>query len=386
MRALYILLLFFFASCGEKETPIPDIKAEGIRIVENIQGDVIWSNENVYILSGRITVVPGSTLTIEPGTIIKGESGSGANAASLLISRGARIYAEGTAQLPIIFTSIADEITPEDVKLGIFESPNLRQDITGLWGGLIVLGNAPISASTETSQIEGIPTSDYHGLYGGSDSVDNSGVLKYISIRHGGTNIGSGNEINGLTLGGVGSNTVVENIEIVANQDDGIELFGGTVNVRNLVVWNVGDDAIDTDQAWSGTIDNFLVVSPQGHCFELDGPEGILLGKHTIKNGSVIASHDIFYAIDLINTDENSRVSLENIYFTEILPGQKINRTFHPDGEVDFIDIFLNTQVLQDCVTGDVPENVHLGGNSQIDSESFSWSWVHFQGIFQILQ
>jgi hypothetical protein len=77
---------------------------------------------------------------------------------------------------------------------------------------------------------------------------------------------------------------------------------------------------------------------------------------------------------------------LENIYFTEILPGQKINRTFHPDGEVDFIDIFLNTQVLQDCVTGDVPENVHLGGNSQIDSESFSWTWVHFQGIFQILQ
>jgi hypothetical protein len=386
MRALYILLLIFFASCGEKETPIPDVKTEGIQIVENIQGDVNWSNENVYILSGRITVTPGSTLTIEPGTIIKGESGSGANAASLLISRGARIYAEGTEQLPIIFTSVADEITPEDVRVGIFESPNLRQDITGLWGGLIVLGNAPISASTETSQIEGIPTSDNYGLYGGSSPEDNSGVLKYVSIRHGGTNIGSGNEINGLTLGGVGSGTVVENIEIVANQDDGIELFGGTVNVRNLVVWNVGDDAIDTDQSWSGTIDNFLVVSPQGHCFELDGPEGNLLGKHTIKNGSVIASHDIFYAIDLINTDENSRVSLENIYFTEILPGQKINRTFHPSGDVEFVNIFLDAEVLQDCIVGDIPESVHLGGNSQIDSEGFSWTWVHFQGIFQILQ
>ena len=82
-------------------------------------------------------------------------------------------------------------------------------------------------------QIEGIPASDLNGLYGGTEATDNSGVLKYISIRHGGANIGEGNEINGLTLGGVGSGTTIENIEIVANDDDGIEWFGGTVNVKN---------------------------------------------------------------------------------------------------------------------------------------------------------
>lgn len=110
---------------------------------------------------------------------------------------------------------------------------------------MIVLGYAPISADALTAQIEGIPPSDPNGLYGGDQPFDNSGVIKYVSIRHGGTNIGEGNEINGLTLGGVGSNTIIENIEIVANQDDGIEWFGGTVNVTNVVLWNVGDDAVD---------------------------------------------------------------------------------------------------------------------------------------------
>ena len=111
-------------------------------------------------------------------------------------------------------------------------------------------------------QIEGIPSSDANGLYGGNNDEDNSGVMTYISIRHGGANIGEGNEINGLTLGCVGSGTVISNIEVVANQDDGIEWFGGTVNVSNAVVWNAGDDAIDTDQAWAGTLDNFVVVTP----------------------------------------------------------------------------------------------------------------------------
>ena len=140
--------------------------------------------------------------------------------------------AEGTADAPIIFTSVADEISPEDVAAGNFGSPNLLPTMDGLWGGVIVLGKAPISASADEVQIEGIPTSDTNGLYGGDSPDDNSGKLRYISIRHGGANIGEGNEINGLSLGGVGTGTVVENIEIVSNQDDGVEWFGGTVNVQ----------------------------------------------------------------------------------------------------------------------------------------------------------
>ena len=171
-----------------------------------------------------------------------------------------------------------------------------------------------------------------NGLYGGTDAADNSGVLKYISIRHGGTNIGSGNEINGLSLGGVGSGTVVEHIEIVANQDDGIEWFGGSVNVSNVVVWNVGDDGIDTDQSWSGTLDNFFVITSLGHSFELDGPEGSMEAGHTIQNGSIVTSvgddpEDPDRASeDLINVDENSIVDLKNLYFTGVIDGQKINR------------------------------------------------------------
>jgi hypothetical protein len=92
--------------------------------------------------------------------------------------------------------------------------------------------------------------------------MDNSGVFKYVSIRHGGTSIGSGNEINGLTLGGVGSETVIKNIEIVANADDGIEWFGGTVSITGAIIWNCFDDALDTDQAWNGTVSNFIVVTP----------------------------------------------------------------------------------------------------------------------------
>ena len=251
------------ASCGtDPKDPIDPIKTNKV-ITSNITSNTTWYADTVYQLGGRITVTSGATLTIQPGTVIKGEAGTGSNATALLVARGGKLMAEGTASLPIIFTSVADEITPEMVAAGNFASPNLDPTVNGLWGGLIVLGNAKISPKPGTAgellevQIEGIPTSDPNGLYGGNNDADNSGSIKYVSLRHGGTNIGSGNEINGMTFGGVGSGTVVENIEIVANQDDGVEWFGGTVSAKNVVVWNAGDDGLDTDQSWAGTCDNF---------------------------------------------------------------------------------------------------------------------------------
>ena len=253
-------------------------------VTENVTANTTWTADKIWILGSRIAVTSGVTLTIEPGTIIKGQAGTGANATALIIARGAKINAVGTAAAPIIFTSIADEIQP-----GQIASPNLDPTLSGLWGGLMIMGNAPISADAASVQIEGIPASDPNGLYGGSDAADNSGVVKFISIRHGGANIGEGNEINGLTLGGVGNGTVIENVEVVANQDDGIEFFGGTVNVTNALVWNAGDDAIDTDQAWAGTLNNFIVVcgNQTDHALEIDGPEGSLLAGHTLTNGTV---------------------------------------------------------------------------------------------------
>lgn len=292
-------------SVNEEQTVVP--------VSGNVTENTTWETGKVYVLESRIAVVSGVTLTIQPGVIVKGQAGTGANATALLVARGGKIMAEGTADAPIIFTSVADEIMP-----GQIASPNLEPTLNGLWGGLLILGNAPISADAPSVQIEGIPASDQNGLYGGDNPTDNSGVLKYVSIRHGGTNIGEGNEINGLTLGGVGSGTVIENVEVVSNQDDGIEWFGGTVSVKNAIVWNAGDDAIDTDMSWAGTLDNFVVINAGDECFELDGPEGTMEAGHIIRNGSVNALE----ADGLVDLDDNSIVEMTAIYFFGVSAGQ----------------------------------------------------------------
>ncbi|WP_339923900.1 hypothetical protein [uncultured Cyclobacterium sp.] len=281
-----------------------------VKIEDNITSDMVWETGKIYVLGGRITVVAGVELSIQPGVIVKGEAGSGANATALVIARGATIEAEGTADQPIIFTSIADEIMP-----GMVASPNLDADIDGLWGGLLVLGKAPSSFAGNVSevQIEGIPPSDTNGLHGGDDPEDYSGKLKFISIRHGGANIGEGNEINGLTLGSVGSKTIIENIEVIGNQDDGIEWFGGTVSVKNAIIWNAGDDALDTDMAWSGTLDNFIVITggSTDHALEIDGPEGSFNDGHTLQNGIIVGNN----VSELGDFRDGARGTFKNILF-----------------------------------------------------------------------
>ena len=251
--------------------------------------NTVWTANNIYQLNQKVVVPSGVTLTIEPGTIIKGSAGTGSLASALIVARGATIIAQGTANQPIIFTSTSD-----DIEVGQTAGTNLDQNDRGLWGGLVILGNAPCSFSGDLleAQIEGIPADDTFGLYGGSDSVDNSGIIEYVSIRHGGALIGEGNEINGLTLGGVGNGTTINNVEVVANVDDGIEFFGGTVNVSNVLVWSQGDDAIDIDQAYSGTVDNAVVVlgDISDHAFEIDGPEGTGAGAFTLRNATIIGN------------------------------------------------------------------------------------------------
>ena len=313
-----LLLITLFISCDDDSSPVnPGEGGEGseevVTITDNITSDETWKDGTIYVLAGRIAVEAGATLTIEGGAIVKGEAGSGANSTALVVARDATLNANGTADAPIIFTSVADEITPEMVDSGEFGSPNLNPNQRGLWGGIIVLGNAPISASSTPASIEGIPSTDKNGLYGGDNAGDSSGTITYVTIRHGGTNIGEGNEINGLSLGGVGTGTTIENIEIVANQDDGVEWFGGTVNVTNVLVWNNGDDALDTDQAWSGTVENVIAVNPAGSLMELDGPEGAFIGTgHTITNFTGYAGEETLFLVD---TDGNTDVNLSNALF-----------------------------------------------------------------------
>ncbi len=337
----FISLVLLFASCTdegcEEDCPegavqLIDCSCEilgntdsSISVISNITSDETWTAGNEYLLEARITVESGATLTIEPGTVIKGGPGALVNATSLMVARGAKLIANGTETAPIIFTSSSDELTSNMVLAGNYTSPNLDNNVNGLWGGLIILGNAPISAlnmadeDASEVQIEGIPTSDLNGLYGGNDPNDNSGSLSYISIRHGGTNIGNGNEINGLTLGGVGSGTVISGVEVVANQDDGIEFFGGNVSVDNVLVWNCGDDGLDSDQAWNGTCTNWIVALPNGgSALELDGPEGSFAqGCHTLDSGTIYAGSNIDHIIDC---DDNTNVGITNLYVLGVDP------------------------------------------------------------------
>ncbi|MBM3169860.1 MAG: hypothetical protein FJZ76_11420 [Bacteroidetes bacterium] len=312
--AFFLLGCIAFTGCiqgNEKpETENGGNAGSNVFVNGNITANTTWTTGKVYVLSGRITVTAGATLIIQPGVIVKGEVGTGANASALVIARGAKINAVGTPTQPIIFTSVADEIKP-----GQIASPNMDPTLEGLWGGILILGNAKgsFAGGVTEIQIEGIPASDTNGLYGGNNDADNSGVLKYISIRHGGANIGEGNEINGLTLGAVGSGTVIENVEVVANQDDGIEWFGGTVSVKNALVWNSGDDAVDTDQAWAGTLDNFIVIcgTNTDHALEIDGPEGTYNAAHAVTNGSVKGHPKSEFG----DYRAGARGSFENIYF-----------------------------------------------------------------------
>ncbi|NOY77580.1 MAG: T9SS type A sorting domain-containing protein [Calditrichaeota bacterium] len=212
---------------------------------------VVWASDNTYVLHGFVFVDSTATLTIEPGTIIKGSPGQGANASALIVARGAKIFAEGTVDRPIIFTALADDVTdPNDLPL----------DARGLWGGVILLGRARINTAARVGQIEGIPSTEPRGAYGGTDDNDTSGVMKYVSIRYGGTDISAGNEINGLTFGAVGRGTVIDYIEVLNNKDDGYEWFGGTVQTKHLISAFNADDGFDYDEGFRGKGQFWFVI------------------------------------------------------------------------------------------------------------------------------
>ena len=222
-------------------------------------GDVTLNANTTYVLNGFVFVNEGQTLNIQAGTIIKGASGQGERASALVVARGATINANGTADMPIIMTAEADQIF-RDSDGNLCKTGGLDAAARGLWGGLMVLGSAGLNSAPGETAIEGIPTTEERGLYGGTNDDDNSGTLRYVSIRHGGTDIGAGNEINGLTLGGVGRGTTIEHIEVFANNDDGIEWFGGTVNTKFLAVSYCKDDGMDYDEGFRGMGQFWLVV------------------------------------------------------------------------------------------------------------------------------
>jgi hypothetical protein len=258
MKTIYyssILILLFslmFSSCRKSDYEVTENQIT-IRDQGEGTGTVTWTKDNNYILEGFVFVNDDQVLTIEAGTVIRAKTGQGSAASALIVARGGKIIARGTSSEPIVFTVEDDDL-----------EGSVPVDAQGLWGGLIILGNAPLNLSNGEAHIEGIPLTEPRGVYGGPDPEDDSGILQYVSIRHAGTNIGEGNEINGLTLGAVGSTTTIDHIEVISCADDGFEFFGGNVDCKYLVSALNGDDAFDFDLGYQGKGQFWLAIQDPG--------------------------------------------------------------------------------------------------------------------------
>jgi hypothetical protein len=218
---------------------------------EELTGDITadrhLTKDKSYLMKGRVNVKPGVTLTIDPGVVIKGDN---TTKAILLIEAGAKIQAAGTADEPIVFTSQARE----------------GERKAGDWGGIIVLGKAPInvrdtSGNPIQASVEGILEKGKTGgtLYGGNDPNDDSGTLRYVRIEYAGVVISTDNEVNGLTLAGVGRGTKIDHVQVRQALDDCFEFFGGTVDAKYLVCQGNQDDGFDFDLGYTGRL-QFLVL------------------------------------------------------------------------------------------------------------------------------
>lgn len=207
-----------------------------------------------YILNGTVVIEDGGRLNIPAGTTIKAREGF---SSYLLVAQGGKLYAEGTAANPVVFTA------------------NTTSPTSGYWGGIIINGRAPISGTNADMSDTGLTEIDNNYRYGGSIANDNSGVLSYVQILYAGARSTADIEHNGLTLNGVGNGTTIENLYILESADDAIEFFGGTVNVTNLLAVNPDDDMFDFTQGYSGTLKNCYGVWESNYTSTEADPRGI---------------------------------------------------------------------------------------------------------------
>ena len=300
-------------------------------VTGDITTNTTWNKETLYILDGFVFVTGGAELNIEAGTMIQAKSGQRENASALIVKKDGTIMAEGTADMPIVFTALDDT----------YKGESYDKTIPGLWGGLIVLGEAPTNNSSE-KRIEGIPE-EYNAYYGGSEAGDNSGILKYISIRHGGTNIGAGNEINGLSLGGVGNGTTIDYIEVIANKDDGVEWFGGTANTKHLLVAYCGDDSYDYDEGFSGKGQFWATIQAEdvgGRLGEHDGGTGDDEASEPYAKPEIYNATFVGNGNDLITFRDNAGGTYANTLFVNT--GEGLEVEYRDDKGSSSYDMLVN--------------------------------------------
>ena len=223
---LGVASLALFGLSGKQEVVVP----------EQIRSDTTWKAGKTYILTGRSFVQNGATLTIEPGVTVQGRAGS-----ALIVTNGSRLHASGNRSAPIVFTSAAPE--------------GLRR--AGDWGGLVLLGGATINR--DSARIEGIDASDPRAAFGGNNDDHSCGVLDHVRIEFAGFELMRNVELNGLTLGGCGRSTIVRHVHVHRALDDGIEVFGGTVDLSRIVVTGAHDDGFDWDMGWRGRVQHLII-------------------------------------------------------------------------------------------------------------------------------
>jgi hypothetical protein len=249
---------------------VPGIDKPVVVISGEITGTESWVSSNYYVLRGAVFIREGATLNIAAGTRVIGEAGS---VGTLIVLRGARLNAVGTAAAPIVFTS--------DQPIG--------QRGRGDWGGLIINGRAPLNFGSGEAAGEGDT-----GVYGGNDPNDNSGMLHYVRVEFSGVEFSPDNELNGIAFQAVGRGTSVHHAQAHMSRDDAMEWFGGTVDGKYLVMSNAADDSVDWTFGWSGRL-QYVAVTQRGD----DADNGIEADNNEFNNNVLPRSHPQIYNITL---------------------------------------------------------------------------------------
>lgn len=264
----------FSATCNLTVTE-EAIESKRVVLEGEIKSDMTLRSIDANLLRGFVYITEGVTLTIEPGTIIKGEKTS---MGSLIVERGGKIIAEGSKDAPVVFTS---------------DQPKGSRTY-GDWGGIILCGKAPVNNTSEP-QIEGGPRSKY----GGTDPADNSGTLKYVRVEFAGYPFEPNKEINGLTCGGVGSGTTIEYVQVSYCGDDSFEWFGGTVNARHLIAYKGWDDEFDTDYGYQGMLQFLLGIRDSKHA-DTSKSNGFESDNDSEGSGNTPLTRPVFSNVTLI--------------------------------------------------------------------------------------
>lgn len=309
-----------------------------------ISANETWTASNVYKIEGFLYVLSGVTLTIEPGTIIRGDKTS---KGTLIIERGAKLIAEGTAENPIVFTSN--------------EAVGNRE--YGDWGGVILCGKAPINVPGGEAQIEGGPRSKY----GGSDITDNSGSLKYIRIEFPGIPFVPDKEINGITFGGVGNATTVDYIQIYRSGDDAFEWFGGSVNAKHLVASYTWDDDFDTDYGYSGMVQFAVALRDPAIADPGSGSNGFESDNDGSGSGNTPITNPIFSNVSMFGPKALPTTTINTNYKRALHLRRNTKINIYNSIFAGFKDgLFVDGSAARQNLTNDELKiyNVILAGNS----------------------